>query len=515
MNTEKTIKTSKRNIMATTVFVIAVVALLYCPFFNMSMIIQGYIGDAMIQIRTGLDMLSTHGLITDEIYSWHPDLNWVPHEEAWYFLVGLFYKIGGVAGVIILTAIFNYTIAGIIFKKNLQEKVNPYILVLTAAISRYFSFPNYNARPHLVSQLLFVILIYVMMDESKSEVKKIATFAVCTFLLGWFHGGTIPMFFVLYAVFIVIEIVYRNFRKAGIYALGLLAGAITSILNPAGIKVWTYGLILSGGEDVRLAIEEWAPKTFSVVEMALLLLLLVGFAVDKRLRDFDKNTVTKLCFYCMFIIMSCKYCRSMNFTALIVLMFCAEELQILLNWINDNTFKFNVSKFKLGDISNYILIAFCVIFMVGMSAFSWIRFFPTNTLSDISVLAAYDEGVIDVLHEKDYDRIYNAFDTGSWLAYYGVPVHIDNRVDPYMEEFSGVDHIRGKMNIDNIDDMDSFVDQYDADALVLNLFPGTTDMLFADDLYNSGRYNVVYDNTVTSPYDDSISFRWLIVECED
>ncbi len=515
MRTEKTISTNRTNIKATTVFVIAVVALLYCPFFNMRMIIEGYIGDAMIQIRTGLDMLSSHSLITEEIYSWHPGLNWVPHEEAWYFLVGLFYKIGGVAGVILLTAVFNYTIAGLIFRKNLQNNVNVYILVITAAVSRYLSFPNYNARPHLVSQLLFVILVYTMMDEKVSALKKIITFASFTFLLGWFHGGMIPMFFVIYLVFIVIELIYRNFKQAGLYALGFVAGIITSVINPTGIKVWTYGLVLSGGEDIRLAIEEWAPKTFSVVEITLLLMFLAGFSVDKRLRDFDKGVVTKFCFLCMFIIMSCKYCRSMNFTALIVLMFCAEELQILLNWINDNTFKFDVSKLKLGDVSNYIIVSFCIVFMLGMSVYSWTSFFPTNKLSDISTLAAYDEGVISVLKEKQYERIYNSFDTGSWLAYYGIPVHIDNRVDPYMMEFSGVDHIRGKMNIVDIDAMDSFVSEYDADAIVLNLFPGTTDMVFADDLYSSDRYNIIYDNTVVSPYDNSISFRWIVAECVD
>jgi hypothetical protein len=86
MRTERTINTNKTSIKATTVFAIAVVALLYCPFFNMSMIGIGYIGDSVLQMRIGLDMISSHGLIVDDIYSWHPGLNWVPHEEGWYFL---------------------------------------------------------------------------------------------------------------------------------------------------------------------------------------------------------------------------------------------------------------------------------------------------------------------------------------------------------------------------------------------------------------------------------------------
>ena len=153
MRTEKTISTNRTNIKATTVFVIAVVALLYCPFFNMRMIIEGYIGDAMIQIRTGLDMLSSHSLITEEIYSWHPGLNWVPHEEAWYFLVGLFYKIGGVAGVILLTAVFNYTIAGLIFRKNLQNNVNVSILSLFLRNALYSCYNSCSIKIFVFPQL--------------------------------------------------------------------------------------------------------------------------------------------------------------------------------------------------------------------------------------------------------------------------------------------------------------------------------------------------------------------------
>ena len=139
--------------------------------------------------------------------------------------------------------------------------------------------------------------------------------------------------------------------------------------------------------------------------------------------------------------------------------------------------------------------------------------FPTNTVSDIAGIAAYDENVIDILHEKNYERIYNSFNSGTWLAFHGIPVHIDNRTDLYMGEFSGEDYIRGQMLITDIDVMDEFVDKYDADALVLDLEAGTTDEWFADDIYASDRYTVIYDNYVTSTYDPDYTYRWMVVEC--
>ena len=494
------------------IFIIAAIALLYCPFFNIKLIGYGYSGDTMIQTRIGLDTLAQGRLITEDIYSWHQDLNWWSHETGWCILVGIFYRLFGLIGIIGLTSIFNYLMAGIIFKKNLKT-VHPLIMVLTAAIGRFLSFPNYNARPHLSSQLLFLIFVYAMLDEKISIRKRCLLFSLFSFLLAWFHGGMIPLFFVVFLVFIVIEAVYKNFRVCGYYLIGLLAGFVSSLLSPIGIGTWTYAWLQSRASDVWVNNVEWQPKTFSIPEITIILIVLAGFAVDKRFRDFDKKVITRFCFYCMFIILSCKYCRFMNFTALVIVMFCAEEIQILLSWLNDRIARIDTKIFDFSDVSYYILTAFCAGFMLYTSIFSWIRYFPTNSMSDISGIAAYDEGVIDYLKDKDYERIYNSFNSGTWLAFYQIPVHIDNRTDLYLEEFSGEDYITGTMMINNISDMDDFVDKYDADAIVLDLAPGTTDEYFIDDLYASEKYRIVYDNTAVSTYDADISCRWVIAEC--
>ena len=165
------------------------------------------------------------------------------------------------------------------------------------------------------------------------------------------------------------------------------------------------------------------------------------------------------------------------------------------------------------DIANYVLTSFCVLFFLFNSVTTWKTYFKTNTMSDCSAIAAYDENVIDIVKEKGYSRIYNSFNTGTWLAFYGIPVHVDNRTDLYMAEYSGVDHLRGKILVTTIYDMDKFVDEYHPDALVLDLQPRTTEDYFAADLYASAKYNVIYDNLCYSNHDPDVSIRWLVVEC--
>ena len=291
---------------------------------------------------------------------------------------------------------------------------------------------------------------------------------------------------------------------------------VCSLLNPLGIKVWTYALVQSEGTAVWEYNIEWAPKTFAIWEIAILLVVLVGFVVDGRVKKFDKDAIARLCIFCLFIILSCKYCRFMNFTAMFIPALCSEEIQSLVIWINDNIFHIKKEKVRFSDMSYFILSGFCALFFCFMTVFSIKSFIPYNSMSSAGAIAAYDPGVIVCAQQNGYKRIYNSFNTGSWLAFYDIPVHIDNRSDLYMESFSGTDYISGQMMIENIEDMDKFVDKYDCDALILDLIPGTTDMWFADDLYAaSDRYNVVYDNTVTSIYDPNLSYRWLVVECID
>lgn len=133
-------------------------------------------------------------------------------------------------------------------------------------------------------------------------------------------------------------------------------------------------------------------------------------------------------------------------------------------------------------------------------------------MSDINRIAAYDDKVIDCINEHGFSRIYNSFDTGTWLAFYDIPVHIDNRSDPYMEAYSGIDYLTGTMVIDNIDDMDKFVDQYSPDAIVLALDP-ELDIDFISDLLISDRYRVEYDNTCISNCDASVYYRWMVFKC--
>ncbi len=512
MKQEKTINyKGGRSIDAKSCFLICALVLIYCPFFYTEMI-GNYVGDTAIQIKIGLDCLSSGRFIPTEIYSWHEGLSWLPHEIGWYYLVGIAYKLLGLAGIIGVAAAFNYSIAGIIFKKY-SKTVHPLILAGMAAVARLLSFPNYIARPHLFSELALLLLIYVMLS-GKSLLFKSLFFCGTTFLMAWFHGGMVPVLFAVFFVFVVIELVFKQFKNTLIYLASAAGAFLCSLLNPLGFDIWTYGFKQSANTDFWQINMEWAPKNFEIWEITLILIALVAFVVDGRVKKFDKSAIIRLCIVCMFLIASCKYCRFMNYTALFILALCPEEIQSLISWINDNIFHINKEKIKFSNASFYILSVFCVLFFAVTTVFSIVKFIPSNTMASASAIAAYDEEVVNVVKQNGYKKIYNSFNSGSWLAFHGIKVHIDNRCDPYMKEYSGTDYLTGQMMIEDIGSMDKFVEKYGCDAIVLDLYPGTTDDWFADDLYAaSDRYKVVYDNKITSTYNPDVNYRWMVVEC--
>lgn len=502
----------KPKISSQAIFLICAVILLYCPFFY-TQVMTHYVEDTMIQIKTGMDCLKYKTFMPVERYSWHENLNWIKHEVAWYYVAGIVYKLLGVAGIIAVAAACNYAIAALCFRYN-YKKVHPLIIVIAACVARMLSFPNYNARPHLFSQLMFVVLVTTMLSKKSTRTKCI-TFVITLFVTAWFHGGMMPVIVVSFAIFTVMEFIFKNYKLGLKYVGALVAGVAVSLLNPIGINAWIYPFKMTseGAKYVWSNNMEFQPKTFSMVEMVLILLVFIGFAVDDRLRKFEKEIIIRLCFLCMFLIMACQHCRFMNFVALTILLLGAEQIQVLFNWINDNMFKIKKDIFNFNNISYYILAVFCAGYAVFMTVFSWTTYFPTNTMSDCSNLAAYDEGVIDCIKEHGYERIYNNFDSGTWLAFYDVKVHIDNRVDLYLPQYSGEDYFNGYLVMTDIDQADEFYEKYSPDAFVIESFPGTTDEFLLEDMMASPRYTVVYDEIAVSSYDPGTTLRWTVFQC--
>lgn len=491
-------------------FLAALVIFLYSPFAAITSM-HGMVGDTAIQIRIGLDDLAQGKLITDEIYSWHEGLVFTAHESGWYLLLGIMYKLFKIWGVIAVGTLFTYG-TGLTAVSFIKDKAHPLFCAAVIAVTPWLNgYPDYNVRPSVTSIFAVTLLIVTVMSGSKPLTRAVV-FAVLSFFLGWLQGGILPLFFAVYAVFIVIELVYRQFRDAGLMAVGAAAGFVLSLLNPMGIRNYLFGITQSSATDIWAQVDEWMPMHFSILQLVMILLVFAGLMTGDGVRKFEKKTVTKLALLCMFFIMACIYKRFIAYYSVAFLLFAPEAYADLLKWVYTEVL--HARKAFALDLSfgfYKILAGVCVVMMAGFAVLTVPRYLPTGTMSDIEKMASYDPQAVEFIKDRGYEKIFNSFDTGSWLAFNDVKVHIDNRIDPFMSEFSPEDHIRGQMSVGSLADLDAFRERYDNDAFLVNYpDPG---LIYEIETYASDRYRIVYDNTVESSVDGIGGMRWLIIEC--
>ena len=510
-NTEQKLKKTPK-IDPATLFIIAAAILICGPFASINQL-SGWVLDCAIQIRLGLDAISSGHLITDEIYSWHDGLIFTAHETGWYLTLGFIFKYLKLWGVLLICSLFNCG-TGLTAATYIKKTAHPLICLAAMVCACVFKgFPDYNARPSTVSAFIFMLTVVILLGEKK-PVFKASVFVFGAFLLAWFHGGMLPLYFAVMAVFIVLELIYKQFKPALTLACGMVLGFILSIANPIGIRLWTYAFHQSRAKAVWEKIDEWNPATFTIIQMFLILMVLVGFMCGKGMHEFKKDTVTKLCLFCMFLIISCVYRRFMMHFTLVYILVAPEAYQDFILWAVKHLLpKLEDKSIKVSGASYYILVAACTVMFVGFGIFNTSRYLPTGTMSDIEKMAAYDANVVTFVKDKGYKKIFNDFNSGSWLVFNGVKVHIDNRVDPYISQFSDVDHMTGQMTVSNLFELDNFRALYGNDAFVTTANVGFSPLIYEIETYAPERYKVVYDNVVSSNVKGGETLRWVVIEC--
>lgn len=502
----------KKVIKPEYLFLYALMFLLYSPFagiYSMS----GMVGDTAIQLKLGLDDLAMGKLITDEIYSWHPDLVFTAHESGWYLLLGIMYKLFKLWGIIAIGTVFNYA-TGCTVLSYTKNKAPVFFIAFVMALSLLLNgYPDYNVRPSVASIFEITFLIVMFMNNWKSIHKAIA-FAILGFFLAWLHGGMLPLFCVIMVVFIILELIYRNYRDAIVLAIGLIAGFVLSLLNPLGFGCYSYATLQSSATTAWAQIDEWHPVTLSLVQAVLIFLVFVGFMTNDRIKRFEKTAVTELLMLCMFFIIMCVYKRFMSLFSVCYLIVAPEQYYSLYKWIMNNVFKFKKEiKLHLSGMFYKVLAAACLLMIVVNGVLVVPAYLPTGTFYDVERMGAKDPEAAQFVLDHGYQRMFNTFNTGSWLVLRGVRVHIDNRVDPYISAFSGEDHISEFMNCSTIADMDVFAAKYDCDAFFLDMPDGYSYLLYEIERYAPDRYRIVYDNVVESSIPEVGRMRYVIIEC--
>lgn len=462
--------------------------------------------DATIQTKIGLDSIAQGSPITTEIYSWHEGLNWVPHELGWYLVLGFIYNNFGLIGEIILNILLNGLLGFLIIR---EIKDNSIVSSTLALFLLFLSqVPHYNCRPHILSIPLF-FLCYVLFKESEKVKRNAVIFIIISWVLSVFHGGTLPIIFLLAGIQVVLYLVYKEYKSALIMVGSVLCAFGLSLINPVGIEVWLYGIKQSQSEIWDM-IQEWQPMSLGL-GYAFIIALICMMSLFCKYTLKDRNAIYTGAVASMFFIATVLYTRFFIYFILVLTLLLPKVMdRFVLELSNSELSIKSIFNNKLCGFLKQLEIKFgllllssIVLFFSGIYGFIELgKIIKTNSMQDIFELNDIDIGVVEVIKEKGYRRVYNSYNDGSWLIFNDILVNIDNRCDPYLKESSIKDYVVFNPTIENLL---SSIEDGKADVILTsrNINEDKTD--FLSYLDNSEQYIKVYDNIINET-------EWLLYE---
>lgn len=238
--------------------------------------------------------------------------HWIPFEWGWDVLTYTIFNSAGFAGMYILRALI-VLLTFFIFIKVLDKfKVNFSLKIIFLMIFSWGVLFRFSIRPHLVSYLFYVLLIYIITSYKYSDRKnyKILYFLPAIFCV-WanFHMGVLAGIF-LFGIFLLSETLIYFFPKrfstkeisslnkkellrlAGVFILSLAA----MLINPNHINTYIYVYSYTGLKLIY-EIGEWQSpfsNSFSSSPAMMTYKVLLGLGIFVLYYAFKKKDLYAL-----------------------------------------------------------------------------------------------------------------------------------------------------------------------------------------------------------------------------
>jgi MFS family permease len=239
-------------------------------------------GDTFLHIRAGEAMLDTGSILTfDPFSASKAGAPWQTHEWLAQLALGLAHRVGGLSGVLVLTALAG-GLALYQTTRAVTRHVEPAYAVLMLAIGVLVAAPSLLARPHvLVLPLLAAVLVEVFAAAEAGRRPRLLIVVPAIWLWANMHGSFVVGLALIGVGGLEAMLAAGGWRPAldtaARWALvGVVATAAT-VAGPHGLATLTFPLTHSSS-PVLAQIGEWAPLTFSrpnAFEAALALILVL------------------------------------------------------------------------------------------------------------------------------------------------------------------------------------------------------------------------------------------------
>lgn len=336
-----------------------------------------------------------------------------------------------------------------------------------------------SPRPQAMGYILFALTLYLLRswEKRKGSVLRVYFLPLIALLWANLHGGTAPMMLAfcagtLLASFVRVEAGQFTFnetpRKRQIHlaaATGL--SGITMLINPYGFKLFLYSFLYNNSA-CKEGIQEWMPATiYSGFGLVFLALFAVIIAFSNR-----KFTLVSIVPIILSGGLTLLYVRGTPYLGIAMSFFLTDSLARYTGDISRPV--------KKGILWGVLLCISGLLLLYGGVHFPETRDTWEKASWHVSDTMANE------IKSGHYKRLYNDYNTGGMLIYYGIPVFIDSRADLYPEEV-----LRDGKELSTLTgNPEEILTRYDFDAILVD----TSSPLY-DYLSINSKYHLEYEET--------------------
>lgn len=457
---------------------------------SISIVSVEFQNDTFYSISIGNDILKT-GVDMQDHYSWHKGLSYTyPH---WFFdvIVASTYNIGGFTGLYMLTILFTYiltTTVYILLKKICSNSIISLLITTLTMLSICYGIAM---RAQIITYILFLLEIYAIEGFLNNKKKiYVAILLLIPIVIANMHIAVWYMYFILYLPYIgeylcsfltIKNMKIREMRKAEkelnklinsngnfediekqkriinhckevikekenieSYKIDINQNKITKkliiimiiavfsgLLVPNKMSVYTYFIKTLTGISTHY-IQEHQPIVIAnaswFITSTLIIIVLMSFTKVK-IKLSDMFLVSGLAFMSILSIRS-----SILFSLLSSFVIARLFSNFLKIFFKENEKRLKDINLKTLEKSIFIiLILFIYIKLVGTIYYNKDQKFVNEKLYPVEAANFIEKELLD----KNI-RLYNEYETGSYLVYRRIPVFIDTRADLYLKEFNNV-----------------------------------------------------------------------------
>jgi hypothetical protein len=393
--------------------------------------------DTPWHVATGMYILSHHTVPTTDPFSWtmtgHP---WVTQE--WLFetvLAWLGVHLGFVGMWGLQVVIHAITVLALYHVAVRISKGHRVIAALTACAGTLAGLMFWTMRPQMVSYMMFAIFLWILQLVREGRFKVL--WLVPPLMLIWAnaHGSsTIGIFMLLLEIVISFIPTLGRFQRLRLppgarirLLLAAIAGAAIGLLNPNGIKAYTYAL-LSTNQSMTDNIMEWHSPNFHGQEFkyGVLPFLIVCFLiVIGRSR---RVPIREVLYFGGAFAMMLVYQRFTPYVAIATVPLLATVLR---DWGRG---LLRPTRWMLA-INGVLILSAAAIFGAQLPQVK-------GTIDQHWDAGAYPMGAVTYLKQNHLtSRLLNAYHWGGYLIYKGIPTYVDGRTDIFLQNSTFTDYL--------------------------------------------------------------------------